>query len=53
MRQDAFEPMKLHLKDTNKRMVAMQAIAAVQRSKYEKVEKQLAVLVGEVKGMND
>ena len=50
-REDAFESMRLRLKDMNQALMSMQGVAAVQRSKRNRAETQLEAVVEAMKRM--
>ena len=50
-REDAFESMRLRLKDTDQALNSAQGVAAVQRSKRERSEAQLEGVVEAMKKM--
>ena len=50
-REDAFESMRLRLKDMDRALKSARGVAAVQRSKREKTEAQLAGVVESMKMM--
>ena len=50
-REDAFESMRLRLKDLDRVLKSTRGVAAVQRSKREKVEAQLEGVVESMKMM--
>ena len=50
-REDAFESMRLRLKDMDRVLRSTRGVAAVQRSKIEKVEAQLEGVVESMKMM--
>ena len=50
-REDAFESMRLHLKDMDRALKSAQGVAAVQRLKRERAEAQLEGVVESMKMM--
>ena len=52
-REDAFESMRLRLKDMSKSMSSMRAVAAIHRSKKLKAETELEEVVVGMKRMNE
>ena len=52
-REDAFESMRLRLKDMSKSLSSMQAVAAIHWSKKLKVETELEGVVAGMKKMNE